>query len=79
MADNPFEEQVESIREQIRRAQFSPENRMLQEIRQANDYLETLIGLFLKAFPDLATDEVNQELEQSKKKRIGFPIGESEK
>jgi hypothetical protein len=52
---------------------FNPDIQMLSEIRTTNQLLEILIALFGKAFPQLLTPEVNQQIEDAKKpKPIGF-------
>jgi hypothetical protein len=68
MSDNPINE--------FDRHQFMPktEHRMLWEIQKTNEYLRVLIDLFLKAHPEAATQEVNEELQEIKDKKppIGF-------
>jgi hypothetical protein len=69
MSDNPISE---FERDQLLRPKT--EHRILWETQKTNEYLRVLIGLFLKAHPEAATKEVNQELQEIKDKKppIGF-------
>lgn len=47
---------------------------ILSELKITNDYLETLIGMFAKAFPDSISQESDAQFRAAKAKRepIGF-------
>jgi hypothetical protein len=51
----------------------SPQALILQEVRQANQYLEILIEMFVRKFPEVLSDELGDEIKKVKKARkIGF-------
>ena len=52
----------------------SPQVRIVEELQQLNHYMEILIELFIRAFPQVKYEAIEQELEKAKKRRsaMGF-------
>jgi hypothetical protein len=52
----------------------SPEAIALEELRQVNEYLEILIEMFARAFPNAAPDNLKEKMQEARESRrqIGF-------
>jgi hypothetical protein len=58
---------------------LSREELLLRETRQTNEYLEILISLMLRAYPNIANEQDRKAFEEARLKRapIGFKAPES--
>lgn len=52
---------------------LSKNDLILREVRQSNEYLELLMNLMLRAFPDIVNEQDRKAFEEAKKKHV--PIG----